>query len=165
MQVNSSRFGIQTVPSRGVMPKEEAAASAAPGETFTFSEDGGKTPGIVKAGKYALATVATVGAGALGFYAGNNVGAAAAVAGTIAGAGAGVVLGGAMGMAADLFGGFMSNTNHTATAAKVGGALGVVAGGVLGGMAQNGIAGTVVGLAAGGAALMATSAATNILAD
>ena len=56
-----------------------AAQATQPSESFTFSEN--KTPPLVKVGKYALAAVATAGAGALAYFAANNVGTAATVAG------------------------------------------------------------------------------------
>ena len=124
MQVKTSMMGSSALTTRAkAMPSLKAEVSAAPAESFAFSGSE-KTPVAVKAGKYALAAVATVGAGAIGYFAGNNLGTAATVAGVVGGAAAGVCIGGTMGLMADLGGGFLGNSNHTATAAVIGGVLG-----------------------------------------
>lgn len=136
--------------------------SSQPSESFTFSS--GRTPTIVKVGKYALAAATTAGAGALAYYAGNNVGAAATVAGVASGVLAGGTVLGAVGMFADIGGGFMGNSNHGRNAAIAGAALGGAAGGAVGAFAQNPTAGLAMGVVSGLSALAITSSATNILA-
>ena len=141
--------------------QKQETAQAAPQESFSFS-DAEKTPTIVKVGKYALAAGTTAGAAALAVYAGNNVGTAAAVAGVASGALAGATAAGLVGLTADLFGGFMSNTNYTQPMAIGGAAVGAVAGGLVGANLSNGVAGGVMALASGVSALALTSMATNI---
>ena len=165
MQVKTSLMGSSALTTRAkANPAAKVEVSEGPAESFTFSGSE-KTPTAVKVGKYALAAVATAGAGALGYFAGNNLGTAATVAGVVGGAAAGVCIGGTVGLMADLGGGFLGNSNHTATAAVVGGVLGAAAGGAMGGMVESGIGGAIMAVATGGSALAATSMATNILAD
>ena len=130
-------------------------------ETFTFSEQ--KTSPALKAGKYALAAATTVGAGALAYFASNNVGTAATAAGVASGALAGATVLGTVGLFADLMGGIMGNSNHTKTAAIAGGVLGAGVGGAVGAFAQSPLTGVVMGLASGVSAFALTASATNIL--
>jgi hypothetical protein len=134
-----------------------------PSESFTFSS--GKTPTLVKAGKYALAAVATAGAGALAYYASNNLGTAATVAGVASGALAGATVLGTVGLFADIGGGFMGGSDSSTTAAVVGGVLGGGAGGAIGAFAQSPATGIAMSVVSGLSALALTSSATNILAD
>ena len=129
MRPNQSRSNLQ---SPGATPQE---ATRTPSESFTFSS--GKTPTIVKAGKYALAAATTAGAGALAYFASNNIGTAATVAGVASGALAGATVLGTVGLMADIGGGFMGSSNKTLPAAIAGGVIGGGAGGAIGAFAQS----------------------------
>jgi hypothetical protein len=143
-------------------PHEQGATL--PKESFSFSETG-KTPIMVKVGKYALAAGTTAGAAALGYFASNNVGTAAAVAGVASGALAGATVLGTLGMVADIGGGIMGSSNKTMPMAIGGGVAGAIGGGLVGALTDNSAVGIGMGIAAGISALALTSAATNILAD
>lgn len=152
-------LGAQKTESGQNVQKQDAPV--APQESFSFSE-AEKTPTFVKAGKYALAAATTAGAGALAIYASNNVGTAATVAGVASGALAGATGAGLVGLTADIFGGFMSNTNYTTPLAIGGAAAGAVGGGLIGAYVNNSLAGGAMALASGVSALALTSMATNI---
>ncbi|MFA7482324.1 MAG: hypothetical protein WC314_17585 [Vulcanimicrobiota bacterium] len=160
MQITST-FKPQTLNYSAPVQAATKPEASQPTESFTFSDS--TTSPLVKAGKYALAAVATAGAGALAFYAGSNLGTAATVAGVASGALAGGTVLGAVGLMGDVMG-FMNNTNHTRTGAIIGGVAGAAAGGAIGAFVQSPAAGVVMGVASGIAALGITSAATNILA-
>jgi hypothetical protein len=156
MRPNPTQTNIQ----RASVPQE---TNNAPSECFTFSD--GKTPTLVKAGKYALAAATTAGAGALAYFASNNIGTAATVAGVASGALAGATILGTVGLMADIGGGIFGNSNKALPAAVVGGVLGGGAGGALGAFAQSPATGIAMGVVSGLSALALTSSATNILAD
>ena len=118
----------------------------------------------VKVGKFALAAVATAGAGAIGYYAGNGLGTAAAVAGTVAGGFAGATILGAAGGLADISGGFFGTSNHSKAGLLVGGIGGAAAGAFMGATLSSSPLALGLGAVAGVAGLAVTSSATNILA-
>ena len=161
MQINRT---LKTQPIQHVSKAAAPAAAQAtqPSESFTFSES--KTPPLVKVGKYALAATATVGAGALAYFASNNVGTAATVAGVASGALAGATALGTAGLIGDIMGGVMGNSNNTRTGLIVGSVAGAAVGGAIGAFVQDPVVGGIMGVASGVAALAVTSSATNILA-
>lgn len=167
MQISSTLLNSSPKVSSSYHPAEAKAqadsSAQLPNDSFTFDSQS-STPAYVKAGKYALAAAATVGVGALGYYAGNSLGAGAAIAGAVTGGLAGATTLGTLGLMADIGGGFFGNSNNTLKAATVGGVLGAVGGGLIGATLQNPVAGAVLGIVGGASALALTGAATNILA-
>ena len=139
----------------------KAPSDSAPVESFSFA-DTEKTPTIVKVGKYALATAATVGAGALAMYASKNVGTAATVAGVASGGLAGATILGTVGLLSDIGGGFLGSSDNMTPMLIGGGVGGAALGGYIGAAVENPVAGGVMAFASGAAALALVSSATNI---
>ncbi len=113
----------------------------------------------VPGGQWILGGAAALTIGALGAYAGLNSGAGAVLAGSLAGGIAGGVGLGAVGLMADLGGGFMSSSKgYTQKAALVGGTLGAVGGGLVGALSNNPWAAGALAIAGGvGAGLITTA--------
>jgi hypothetical protein len=138
-------------------------AATEPKESFEPAEKTG-TPVAVKVGKWGLAAATTTGAAALGWYAGASFGAGAGVAGAVVGGAAGALVLGGVGMFADIAAGFGSSSNKAVPFAIAGGVLGGVAGAAASALASGSVSGTVLAIAGGATAFIATGAATNILA-
>lgn len=149
MQIQSANSFI---PTRGLA---RAQSASVPQEKLTLVEpppDGYNPSTPVPGGKWIVGAVAAFAAGALGAYAGSNLGTGAVVSGALAGGlTAGVGLG-TVGLMKDISGGFSGkNSNATKYGLGIGAAVGGLGGGLLGAYASNPFAGAALGLAAAAA--------------
>lgn len=165
MLISTHTNSVQKFSAPTTSPTEaQTTVPSQPQESFEFSGEK-KTPTLLKAGKWALAGGVTAGVGAMGYYAGTQLGGLATLSGVASGAIVGGLTLGAVGIMADLAGGFMSNNNNSGKAAIAGGVIGGLVGGAAGAFSANPWVGATLAIAGGLSGFVGTAAATNILAN